>query len=53
MKATGQKMLKLKTKQVYAFKKENQSNGANLDPTTITSSGCFGLANAMVRGQVV
>ncbi len=45
-------MLKLRTKQVYAFKKETQNNGANLDPTTIPSVLCVGPANAMMRGQV-
>jgi len=53
MKAAGQKLRKLKTKQVYSFKKETQSNGGNFDPTLTTSITCFGLANAGVRGQVV
>jgi len=38
MKATSQKLKKLKTRQVYGFKK-NQFNGPNGDPTyTVTTS---------------
>ena len=53
MKSAGQKMLKLRTKQVYAFKKETQNNGVNFDPTITTSLFCIAPANAMVRGQLV
>jgi hypothetical protein len=46
MKATAQKLRKLKTKQVYGFKKESFNNGNNWDPTltTITSSQIMAVA---------
>jgi len=37
MKATGQKLKKLKTRQVYGFKKHTlYVDNTNIDPTTIT-----------------
>jgi hypothetical protein len=36
MKSTGQKLKKLKTRQVYGFKKDQFTVGENGDPTTIT-----------------
>jgi len=37
MKATGQKLKKLKTKQVYGFKKYSFNDNHVGDPTTITT----------------
>jgi len=40
MKAKSQKLKKLKTKQVYGFKKDNFSNAlSNFETTTLTTSG--------------
>jgi hypothetical protein len=36
MKATGQKLKKLKTRQIYGFKKEQFSGGSG-DPTILTT----------------
>jgi len=38
MKATGQKLKKLKTRQVYGFKKDTFSFIGNGDPTTIATT---------------
>jgi hypothetical protein len=44
MKATGQKLKKLRTRQVYGFKKDHFTGGDNGgDPTTITTSTVTGL----------
>ena len=37
MKAIGQKLKKLKTRQVYGFKKDHLSAGVMGDPTTLTT----------------
>jgi hypothetical protein len=43
MKATAQKLKKLKVKQVYGFKKDNfGSVGLMADPTTILTTGIIG-----------
>jgi len=43
MKATSQKLKKLKVKQVYGFKKENFDNaGLLIDPTITTTIGIIG-----------
>lgn len=39
MKATGQKIKKLKTRQVYGFKKDQFIIGSMVDPTLTTTTG--------------
>jgi len=38
MKATGQKLKKLKTRQVYGFKKDNFNIGGMADTTTLQTT---------------
>jgi hypothetical protein len=38
MKATGQKLKKLKTRQVYGFKKDLFSFGGNMETTTLVTT---------------
>jgi len=37
MKAAGQKLKKLKTRQVYGFKKDRLFTGGDIDPTGVTT----------------
>jgi len=51
MKATGQKLKKLRTKQVYGFKKEAYGNPNSIDPTLTTSATCTLMFGGMVHAQ--